>query len=178
MTNSFSSPTGVIGAPVLTEGLWRAYQDRQFFSRENPEVVNIPFCVVGHLYSTHTASVDDIIDKPIDGIYSTTAHNAGLSAIHYVGGYGGLLLCDWLYQQGANLNKQDFSGMTALHHAVLNRRQDVISMLLCLDADPNVADTVGSFTAKQLAEALAAYYPDINVYSVIASMFSSPETQE
>jgi superfamily II DNA or RNA helicase len=50
---------------------------------------------------------------------------------------------DQLLGMGANINAQDSSGKTPLHHAVINNHQSLVEFLLKRGADPNIKDHQG-----------------------------------
>lgn len=154
-----TAPAATVTTNSLSDSEYCAYQNLKFHFRENAVVYNLSLCVAGHLYATGAVSVDTVLDRPIYGMYSTTAHNAGLSAIHYAAAYGLLDLFDWLFTQGVNLNKQDSKGMTALHYAVLFQNETMISHLLDLGADASICDSVTKdrWTPKELAERFHTY---------------------
>ena len=93
------------------------------------------------------------------GANADTTDGHGLSPLMWAALYGNPGLVDPLLKHGAQINRQEKDGWTALHYAVhFNTRKDMAAQLLKHKADPNIPSKQG-VTALMLAQ--QQYRPDL-----------------
>ncbi|MBO9496760.1 ankyrin repeat domain-containing protein [Thalassotalea sp. G20_0] len=117
----------------------------------------IAFSPVAH--AVKAGEAEEALKLIADGADPDAPHSwKAQAAVHIATNNGNLELLLSLLSGGADINKQDKSGMTALHHAVENSHLQAMQLLLDHKADMNIRDETG-----RTALHLAAGKPEIPV---------------